>query len=354
MVKKTAATFSIDYYQVLDKDGNADASLIPTLSNDELKKMYETMLFIRALDQKAFNMQRQGRIGTYIQVAGQEAAQVGASLAMNDEDILFPSFRESGMLIARKHPIYRLLMYWNGDERGMFNEEAVKNFPICIPVGTHIPHAAGWGWAARLQKKKQAAVVAFGDGATSKADFYESLNFAGVFKANTVFFCQNNQWAISVPRSKQTMAETLAQKAIACGVEGVQVDGNDIIGVYMVMKKALEKARNGGGATLVEALTYRIGDHSTSDDATKYRDENEPQQWAQFDPLLRMEKFLQKKSLWTQEYKDKLLAQYGEQIEKEVEKFEKMPEPSPGDMFTTLYSDMTPHQRLREQMGELK
>ncbi|HIH05304.1 TPA: pyruvate dehydrogenase (acetyl-transferring) E1 component subunit alpha [Candidatus Woesearchaeota archaeon] len=351
MVKKTVATFGVDYYQVLDKDGNADQSLMPRLSDEQLRQMYESMVFIRAFDQKAFTMQRQGRIGTYIQVAGQEASQVGAALAMQPQDMLFPSFRESGMLIARKHPIYRLLMYWNGDERGLYNEEEVQNFPIAIPVGTHIPHAVGAGWAARLQGKKQVAVGVFGDGATSKGDFHESLNFAQVFKANTVLFCQNNQWAISVPREQQTKSETIAQKAISYGVEGVQVDGNDIIAVYMIMKKALEKARNGGGPTFIEALTYRMGDHSTSDDAKKYRDEAEAQRMKELDPVVRMEKFLQKKGLWSQQYKDALLKKYQDHIEEQVGKFEQMPDPSPSDMFTTLYGKMP--ERLERQMKEM-
>lgn len=350
MVKKTVSEFSVDYYQVLDKDGNADEALLPNLSEQELRHMYEVMLYIRAFDLKAFNMQRQGRIGTYIQVAGQEASQVGASLAMKDQDILFPSFRESGMLIARKHPIYRLLMYWNGDERGLFNEEDIKNFPIAIPVGTHIPHAVGAGWAARLQKKDQVAVAVFGDGATSKGDFHEGLNFAGVFKANVVLFCQNNQWAISVPLEKQTKSKTIAQKAIAYGVEGVQVDGNDIIAVYAVMKKALEKARSGGGPTLIEALTYRIGDHSTSDDAKKYRDESEIPKWKALDPVIRMEKFLEKRGIWSPDYKEKLLAAFQDEIEKEVEKFEGVKDPSPQDMFTSLYEEMPA--RLQRQMKE--
>lgn len=350
-MKKTVAEFSVEYYQVLDKDGNADATLMPKVSDEELKHMYEVMLFIRAFDQKAFNMQRQGRIGTYIQVAGQEASQVGAALAMEHQDILFPSFRESGMLIARKHPIYRLLMYWNGDERGLYNEEDIKNFPIAIPVGTHIPHAVGAGWAAHLQGKKQVAVGVFGDGATSKGDFHEAINFAGVFKVNTVLFCQNNQWAISVPREQQTKSETIAQKAIAYGVEGVQVDGNDVIAVHMVMKKALDKARNGGGPTLIEALTYRMGDHSTSDDAKKYRNEKEAQKMKEFDPVERMEKFLQKKGMWSQEYKDGLLKKYQGQIEEQVEKFEQVKDPNPQDMFTALYEKMP--DRLERQMKEL-
>ena len=349
-MKKTVAEFSVDYYQVLDKDGNPDNALMPKLSDAELKHMYETMLFIRAFDLKAFNMQRQGRIGTYIQVAGQEASQVGAALAMEDQDILFPSFRETGMLIARKHPMYRLLMYWNGDERGLFNEEDIKNFPIAIPVGTHIPHAIGAGWAARLQGKKQVAVGVFGDGATSKGDFHEGLNIGEVFKANTVLFCQNNQWAISVPRDQQTKSETIAQKAISYGVECVQVDGNDIIAVYIIMKKALDKARNGGGPTFIEALTYRIGDHSTSDDAKKYRNEAEAIKAKELDPVIRMEKFLGKKGLWTQGYKDDLLKRYAEDIEKEVEKFEAQPDPKPQDMFTSLYEKMP--ERLERQMKE--
>jgi len=206
-------------------------------------------------------------------------------------------YRNSGLLIARKHPIVQVLQYWSGDERGMKSPDNVNNFPIAISVGTHMVHAAGAGWAAKLKGTKQVSITYFGEGATSKGDFHEAMNFAGVYNAQTIFFCENNQFAISVPREKQTHAETIAQKAIAYGVEGIQIDGMDIFAVYKATKDAIEKARAGKGPTLIEAYTYRLCDHSTSDDASRYRSKEELEAWTKKDSIERLEKYMRSKKL---------------------------------------------------------
>lgn len=352
MVKKILHKFEVEYIQVMDENGNVDENLMPDVSDKEIRRIYETMILLRTFDQKAFNMQRQGRIGTYIQFKGQEACQVGCVLPLKDDDWVFPMYRDSGLLIARKHPIAQVLQYWNGDERGLKGPDNINNFPISIPVGTQIPHAVGAAWASSLQNKNQIAVVSFGDGATSKGDFHEGLNFAGVFNVPVIFLCQNNQYAISVPRKKQTHSETIAQKAIAYGVKGVQVDGNDIFGVLKVMKEAVDRGRNGEGATLIECYTYRMGDHSTSDDPKRYRRDEEVKEWECKSPVLRLEKFMEKKGLLDDNYKNKVLNEAKQKIEDAVEQFEKVKAPSKDDMFRFVYGEMTP--RLKEEMEELE
>ena len=351
MPKRVLEEFKIEYLQILDENGNCDEALMPKLSNDEIKKLYETLILVRVFDQKAFNMQRQGRLGTYIQFKGQEACQVGSAFALEDSDFIFPTYRESGLLIARKHPIVQVLQYWGGDERGLRSPENVNNFPITIPVGTQVPHAVGCAWAAKLRGTKQVSVVYFGDGATSKADFHEGVNFAGVYNVPVVLICENNQLAISMPREKQTKAETIAQKAIAYGIEGIQVDGNDIFAVYKATKEAVDKARAGKGPTLIECFTYRMGDHSTSDDALRYRTKEEIEQWAKKDPIDRLEKYMQKKGLFDDFYKERILKQSQEIIEKAVTEFEKLPAPDPKDIFKYVFAEMTPQQK--EEMEDL-
>ncbi|HLG23808.1 MAG TPA: pyruvate dehydrogenase (acetyl-transferring) E1 component subunit alpha [Candidatus Nanoarchaeia archaeon] len=351
MPKKVLKEFKIEYLQILDESGNCDESLMPSLSGDDIKKLYETMVLIKVFDQKAFNMQRQGRLGTYIQFKGQEACQVGSAFALQDDDFIFPMYRNSGLLIARKQPMMQILQYWNGDERGMKAPDGVNNFPIAIPVGTQMIHAAGAGWAAKLQGRKQVAVTYFGEGATSKGDFHEAMNFAGVYNANTVFICENNQFAISVPRSKQTRAETIAQKAIAYGVEGIQVDGNDIFAVYKATNDAVEKARNGKGPTLIECHTYRLCDHSTSDDASRYRSKEEVESWMKKEPVDRLEKYMRKKNLLDDAYKQKVLENSQKVVEDAVTQFEKIGNPDPKDMFTFVFAELTPQQK--EEMEDL-
>lgn len=344
MPKRVLKEFKVEYLQILDENGNCDESLMPKISNEEIKKMYEMLVLIRVFDQKAFNMQRQGRLGTYIQFKGQEACQVGSAFALKDDDFIFPMYRNSGLLIARKHPMVQVLQYWSGDERGMKSPLNVNNFPIAIPVGTQEIHAVGAAWAAKLKGTKQIAATYFGDGATSKGDFHEAMNFAGVFQIPIVFICENNQYAISVPRKKQTHSETLAQKAIAYGFEGIQVDGMDIFAVYMAMKDAIEKARDGNGPTLIECYTYRMADHSTSDDASKYRSKEELDEWAKRDSIDRLEKYMRKKNMLDDAYKEKVLANSKDIVEKAVTEFEKMQPPDPKDIFKYVFAEMTPQQ----------
>ena len=351
MPKKVLQEFKIEYLQILDENGNCDEALMPNLSNDEIKKLYEMLVLVRVFDQKAFNMQRQGRLGTYIQFKGQEACQVGSAFALQDKDFIFPMYRNSALLIARKHPIVQVLQYWGGDERGSISPDNVNNFPIAIPVGTQVPHAVGAAWAAKLQGKNQVSAIYFGDGATSKGDFHEGMNFAGVFDLPVIFICENNQYAISVPRKNQTHSETIAQKAIAYGIQGIQVDGNDVFAVYRATKEAVEKARAGKGSTLIECVTYRMGDHSTSDDASRYRTKEEVEQWQKKDSIDRLEKYMRKKGLLDDAYKEVVLQKSQEIIEKAVTEFEKLPLPDPKDIFKYVFAEMTAQQI--EQMEEL-
>ena len=351
MPKRVLKEFKVEYLQVLDEDGNCDESLMPKFSNEDIKKIYEMFVLIRTFDQKAFNMQRQGRLGTYIQFKGQEACQVGSAYALKDDDFIFPMYRNSGLLIARKHPIVQVLQYWSGDERGLKSPENVNNFPISIPVGTQIVHAVGAAWAAKLRGTKQVAATYFGEGATSKGDFHEAMNFAGVFNAPVVFVCENNQFAISVKRKDQTKSETIAQKAIAYGFEGIQVDGMDVFAVYKAMSDAVEKGRSGKGPTLIECFTYRMCDHSTSDDASKYRSKEEVEAWAKKDPIERLEKYMRKKGMLDDAYKENVLSKSKEAVEKAVTEFEKIPAPDPKDIFKYVFAEMTPQQK--EEMDEL-
>ncbi|MFH1977984.1 MAG: pyruvate dehydrogenase (acetyl-transferring) E1 component subunit alpha [Candidatus Aenigmatarchaeota archaeon] len=352
MVEKVLKKFEIKYLQILDETGHCDEKLKPKLTNAEIKKMYELMVVTRIFDKKALAMQRQGRMGTYASVLGQEAAQIGSAFPMNPKDWLFPAFRESGALITRSTPMSMILQYWAGDERGSKSPKDINNFPSAVPVGTQILHATGTGWGMRMKKQKTAAVVYFGDGATSRVDFHEGLNFAGVFKANTVFVCQNNQYAISLPFAKQTAAETVAQKAIAYGFEGIRVDGNDIFAVYKATKNALEKARAGRGPTLIECFTYRRGDHTTSDDASRYRTKKEVELWEKKDPIDRLKKYMQKKKIWTQAYEKSVIAKYTKLVEEAVKKEEAIPKPDLKDIFSYMYAKMPKH--LEEQMKSLE
>ena len=346
-----AKEFKVEYMQVLDEEGNCDESLMPQLSSGQIKKIYEMLILVRVFDQKAFNMQRQGRLGTYIQFRGQEACQIGSAFALEDDDFIFPMYRNSALLIARKQPIVQVLQYWGGDERGSKSPDNVNNFPISIPVGTQIVHASGSAWAAKLRGIKQVSAVYFGEGATSKADFHEGMNFAGVFQLPALFICENNQFAISVPRKKQTIAETIAQKAIAYGINGIQVDGMDVFAVYKATKDAVDNARTGKGPTLIECFSYRMCDHSTSDDASRYRSREELDAWAKKDPIERLEKYMRKKGLLDDSYREKTIKQAQETVEKSVNEFEKLAPADPKDIFKFVFAEMTPQQK--EEMDDI-
>src|SRR3989344_5429685 len=307
MPETSVASFEIKHLSVLDENGKADASLMPELSDAQIKQMYETMVLTRAFDKTALDLQREGRMGTYASVEGQEA-QVGVAFAAGKEDWVFPCFREQGVEISLGKPLWREFLYWMGDERGQITPDNVRLFTNSIPVGTQTLHAVGAAWANKILKKPGATIVFFGDGGTSTGNFYESMNFAGVFKIPTLFINQNNQWAISVPRSKQSAAQTLAQKAVAAGIPGLQVDGNDVFAVYKATKDALEAIGKGEGPRLIEMVTYRMGDHTTADDAKRYRPAEEVEAWRQKDPIIRLKKYMLAKGSWTEQEEQTLQA----------------------------------------------
>src|SRR3989338_6407276 len=340
MASKVLKTFTLKYLQVLDENGKCDARLMPKLSPRQLVELYGLMVLARRFDEKALSLQRQGRLGTYASVLGQEAAQVGAAYALRDADWVFPTYRDAALLIARKQPMTKLLQYFGGDERGSIPPKGVNNFPISIPVGTQGLHAVGAAMAATIMKKKYAAVACLGDGASSEGDMNEAFNFAGVFKAPVIFLCQNNQYAISVPVKQQTAAETIAQKAIAFGFEGIRVDGNDVLAVYSAMVAALKKAYAGKGPTLIECYTYRLSNHTTSDDASKYRPESEVAAWRKKEPVLRLRKYLESKRLWNSKKEEQLAAKVDRQVSTAVSEYESVPKPGVEDVFKYTYAEM--------------
>lgn len=300
----------IGYSRCLGPDGRPVGPL-PDFARDReaLTGLYRAMLRTRGFDAKAVALQRTGRLGTFASSLGQEAVPVGVASAMRAEDVLLPSFREHGALLWRGVTPPELLLYWGGDERGSDFAGPRQDFPICVPVGSHAPHAAGVALAFKLRRERRVAVAVFGDGATSKGDVAEALNIAGVWQLPALFVVTNNQWAISVRRRRQSAAETLAQKALAAGIAGEQVDGNDVIAVRQATMVALERARSGGGASVIEALTYRLADHTTADDASRYRDDAEVSRHWPEEPLVRLRAYLSEAGHWTKHDEDRLLAE---------------------------------------------
>jgi pyruvate dehydrogenase E1 component alpha subunit len=344
MSERIIESFNVKRIEILNEKGNVDESLMPSLSDSDIRRLYELLLLSRTFDQHALKLQREGRLGTYVPILGQEASQVGSAFALEKSDWIFPSYRESGVYITIGYPLHMLFQYWAGDERGLKIPDTLNIFPISIPVGTQIPHAVGAAMAAKYRKDKTAAITYFGDGGTSKGDFHEGLNIAGVFKLPVIFICQNNQWAISMPREKQSAAKTLAQKAYGYGLEGFQVDGNDVFAVYKATEYALNKARQGDGPTLIECVTYRIADHTTADDATRYRLKEEVEIWKAKDPIQRLRLFMEKKGLWTEQYHKEAEERVKSMIDEAVKTTESIEPPQPQEMFTYVYEKLTPRQ----------
>jgi pyruvate dehydrogenase E1 component alpha subunit len=306
----------------------------------ELIEMYRAMVLTRTFDAKAVALQRTGRSGTFASSLGQEAVAVGVGAAMADDDLLVPSFREQGAQMLRGVDPSELFLYWGGDERGSDFAAQRGDFPTGIPIGTHVAHATGVALAFQLRGEQRAVVCVFGDGATSRGDVYESMNYAGVRRLPIVYVVNNNQWAISVPRSNQTAAATLAQKAIGCGFTGVQVDGNDVVAVRAVVADAIEQARSGGGPTLVEALTYRLADHTTADDAGRYRSDDEVSGHWKDDPVARLRTRLADAGMWGRDDEERLLAQCSRRIDDAVETYEASPPQGPAAMFDFLHAEL--------------
>ena len=338
----TAASFQVDHTGYLDADGNARQPL-PAFAQDtaRLIALYRAMTLTRTFDNKAVALQRTGQLGTFASSLGQEAIGVGIAAAMRHDDALFPSYRDHAQLL-RGVTMTESLLYWGGDERGSDFAAVRHDFPNCVPIATQVCHAAGAAYAFKLQKSERVAVTVVGDGGTSKGDFYEAMNMAGIWQAPLVIVVNNNRWAISMPCERQTASVTLAQKAIAAGIEGRQVDGNDVIAVHDIMRNALDKARRGDGPTLVEALSYRLGDHTTADDATRYRDpETVAEQWAS-EPIARLRKYLARVGAWDKTQEEALARTCREQVDSAVEAYLAVAPPHASAMFEHLYAEL-PH-----------
>ena len=335
------AAFEIHFRQYLDAAANLVAEAPPFARNrDTMIALYRAMTLTRIFDAKAVALQRTGQLGTYPSCAGQEAIGVGYASAMTQADVMAITYREQAAQIWRGVTMTELLQYWGGDERGCDYKVPREDFPPAVPIASQAPHAVGIAAAFKLRKEHRVAVSVMGDGATSKGDFYESLNLAGAWRLPVVFLIINNHWAISMPREKQTAAETLAQKAIAGGIPGIQIDGNDIIATRQVMGEAIERAREGGGPSVVEALSYRMGDHTTADDASRYRREELVSAAWKLDPLARLRTFLAHQQWWTKEDEESLIAQAREKVDAAVAEYLAIPPPLPVSMFDHLFETL--------------
>ena len=338
---QTVARFEITYSQYLDEHGRATQAL-PSFATDteHLVDLYRWMVLIRTYDAKSIALQRTGQLGTYAPMLGQEAIQAGIGSAMRSDDVFLMTYREQGVQLMRGVTMTELLLYWSGDERGSDYAGPRRDFPICITIGAHATHAAGAAYAIKLRREPRAVVCALGDGATSKGDFYEGMNAAGTWQLPVVFVVSNNQWAISVPRAAQSAAQTLAQKGIAAGIACEQVDGNDLIAMRDAMDRALAQARAGGGPTLVEALTYRLSDHTTADDASRYRSADEVAEAWKREPVVRIRNYLIAQGAWDKAREEALSKDCNERVQAAVQAYLDTPSPAPAAMFDHLYASL--------------
>ncbi len=346
-------TEEVETLSVLSPDGEiVNKDLMPKLTDDQLKEIMYRMVFTRTWDDRAVNLGRQGRLGFYAPVSGQEATMVGSEFALEKEDFICPGYRDMPQIVWHGLPLYQAFLYSRGHQHGGQIPEGVNVLMPQIIIGAQILHAMGIAMGYKLKQQKQVVITYTGDGGSSEGDFYEGLNFAGVYKLPVIFFVQNNGYAITTPFSKQTAALSIAHKAIAAGIKGVKVDGMDVLAVIKAVQDAAERGRNGEGATLIEAVTYRFRPHSLSDDATKYRSKEEEGQWGDKDPIARLAKYLEKKGLWTEEdtarVKDEAKAKVNEQIKK-AEQTEKMTVPG---LIDSMFEQTPKH--LEEQKADFK
>ena len=345
--------------QVIRADGEFNPKVEPDLSREDLLRMHRYMLTVRRFNEKGMSLQRQGRIGFFMESTGQEACQIGMSYTLSNGDWAFPSYRDPGTCLVRGVPMSAL---WDQIMGNSADEAKGRQMPVhwgfskwkivslSSPIAAKLPHAVGVAYAAKYRREKSVVLASFGEGATSQGEFHAAMNFAGVYKAPVVFFCENNQYAISLPVRRQTASESIAIKAEAYGFEGVQVDGNDILAVYKATKSAVDKARSGGGPTLIEAITYRMGGHSTSDDPTVYRNAEEVELWKKRDPITRFTAYLMRKGVISEQENSKLLEQIDSELSAIIKEREAVPPPAASTLFTDVYSEMPWH--LREEVEE--
>jgi 2-oxoisovalerate dehydrogenase E1 component len=328
--------------QVIDQGGRLVGD-DPGLDPDLYQRMYRDMVLSRELDRRMLALQRQGRIGTYAMLEGQEAVQIGSALALDPGDYVFPSYREHGVQVARGLPIDVLLAYWKGLPNARWDMEKYRTAIVTVPIASQLPHAVGYSYVTKLRGEDTVTAVYFGDGATSEVDFHSGMNFAGVWKTPTVFICANNLYAISVPYERQTASETIAQKAAAYGFEGVRVDGMDVVAMYLATIGAAERARTGGGPTLIEAMTYRYGPHATADDPTLYRSREEEDTWRQRDPIDRLRRFLEERGEWDEAVGEKVQMETSDLVAAAIAGIEAEPLPARDDAVRHGFHKIPPH-----------
>ena len=339
---RTAATFEIDYVQYLGEDGRLLREDLPEFARDPkaLVALFKQMLLVRAFDTKAVALQRTGKLGTYASCLGHEAAHIGIGSAMQLDDVLAPSYREYGAQFVRGVKPREVLLYWGGDERGNHFSGPAHDYPWCVPIGTQCLHAAGAALAFKLRDEPRVAVATVGDGGSSKSDTYAAINAAGAYGLPFILCIINNQWAISVPRKAQTGARTLAQKGLAGGLECVQVDGNDLIAVRAAMDHACKRARAGHGGSVLEFVTYRLSDHTTADDARRYRPDDEVKVAWTREPLLRLRTYLVGLGVWSEAEELAWREECNRRVDEEVDAYLAVPPPPVTDMFDHLYETL--------------
>ncbi|SJZ91118.1 pyruvate dehydrogenase (acetyl-transferring) E1 component subunit alpha [Novilysobacter spongiicola] len=336
-----AASFEIEYLQYIGPDGKTVAELPEAFRDPKaLLPLFKQMLFVRTFDNKSIKLQRTGKLGTYAASLGHEATHVGIGASMKPEDVFAPSYREYGAQFMRGVKPREVLLYWGGDERGNDFEGPRNDYPWCVPISTQCLMAAGAALSFKLRKQDRIAVACCGDGGSSKTDFYAALNSAGAFKSPLVLCVINNGWAISVPRHAQTGAETLAQKGIAGGLHCLQVDGNDLVAVLEAMRRATERARNGEGGSVIEFMTYRLHDHTTADDATRYRDDAEVKAGWEREPMTRLRTYLTEAGLWSEDEEKAWIEECGKRVDVEINAYLETPVQPVEAMFDHLYADM--------------
>ena len=352
---KNIVNFQIKFYQILEENGNLNSDLnnnlldiFPEFSNiensqvlfKELVKLYAAMLKTRLFDAKAINLQRTGKLGTYPSCLWHEAIGVAIGSSMRPEDLFCPYYRDLGTILWRGVLMEEILAYWGGYQSGNNFNNIAHDFPICVPIASQTLHAVGAAFAVKHRQQSRVVVTTIGDGGTSRGDFYEALNLAKLWNLPVVFVIINNKWAISTARNNQTKAETLAQKGIAAGIIGEQVDGNDLFALKSRLDIAIKKARLNNGPSIIEALTYRMGDHTTADDAGRYRDDHEKQQYLSTDPLIRFKKFLQQQYSFSDEDDLKIKQECQVAIEQAVNNYLALEPEDPSSMFDYLYENL--------------